>query len=267
MISHFISAFVMRKLKHNSTKAIAIVVVLQVIVTIVLTAALFVKCPTPDIAGYTVSYRDRTSSECYDDCFCQDQDFFPVCGADGITYTSPCVAGCTSSNISFGSDGPQAGYRECSCVSEVASSSFSATPGFCELKSECYMVIVSVLLICVTLFLGTFVVQPLLYTILRICDDDDRPVALGLFGAITKTIGLIPAPIYFGAAINSTCQFWRITCGEQGNCFIYDIDKFRYYFFGLTIGLSALTALFNAFARYTLPSALYSHIKKQPEHY
>ncbi|XP_072046314.1 solute carrier organic anion transporter family member 2A1-like [Amphiura filiformis] len=268
MMSHFLSALLMRKLKHDSEKAFSFVVVLKVLGAIIIAGCLFVKCATPDIAGYTVSYQERTSmadsSECYADCSCQDQDFFPVCGADGITYTSPCVAGCTSSNISFGIDGQQAVYNDCSCVSEVESSSFSATPGFCE-SETCYnMVILCLALIVMAVFTTSLVVQPITYIVLRICDDDDRPVALGLLSVVQKIIGIIPAPIYFGAIINTTCQLWKTTCGERGNCLIYDMDKYRLYLFGLLTGLFALSAVAAAFARFTLRSALQSSIKKQP---
>lgn len=34
---------------------------------------------------------------CNSDCFCSVSDWDPICGENGITYVSPCLAGCTSS--------------------------------------------------------------------------------------------------------------------------------------------------------------------------
>lgn len=38
----------------------------------------------------------------------------------------------------------------------------------------------------------------------------------------------IPAPIYFGALVDSTCLHWgTLKCGESGACRIYDSTNFR----------------------------------------
>lgn len=40
--------------------------------------------------------------------------------------------------------------------------------------------------------------------------------------------GGIPAPVYFGALIDSTCLKWAIKkCGGRGACRIYDSDMYR----------------------------------------
>ena len=43
----------------------------------------------------------QLTSTCNDLCQCQEQKYQPVCGADGITYFSPCHAGCTIANMSL----------------------------------------------------------------------------------------------------------------------------------------------------------------------
>lgn len=41
--------------------------------------------------------------------------------------------------------------------------------------------------------------------------------------------GGIPAPVYFGALIDSTCLKWSIKkCGGRGACRIYESNKYRY---------------------------------------
>lgn len=42
--------------------------------------------------------RGTLFSECNSDCSCSAEDWDPVCAASGITYISPCMAGCLSSS-------------------------------------------------------------------------------------------------------------------------------------------------------------------------
>lgn len=45
----------------------------------------------------------------------------------------------------------------------------------------------------------------------------------------TLSVGGIPAPVYFGALIDSTCLKWSIKkCGGRGACRIYDSAMYRY---------------------------------------
>ena len=46
----------------------------------------------------TISYdKHLVFTGCNSDCFCSVNDWDPICGENGITYVSPCLAGCTSS--------------------------------------------------------------------------------------------------------------------------------------------------------------------------
>ena len=52
-------------------------------------------------ATYSLS-RNMTginSLSCVAECNCNTSQYEPVCGADGITYASPCNAGCTARNL------------------------------------------------------------------------------------------------------------------------------------------------------------------------
>ena len=42
---------------------------------------------------------------CNSACSCSDQDFFPVCGSNDVTYTSPCHAGCKLFDPTVGNSG------------------------------------------------------------------------------------------------------------------------------------------------------------------
>ncbi|XP_041126787.1 solute carrier organic anion transporter family member 3A1-like [Polyodon spathula] len=64
---------------------------------------LFLGCETGPVAGVTADYINGTewnfprnlSAWCNEGCGCSFETLIPICGADGITYLSPCFAGCT----------------------------------------------------------------------------------------------------------------------------------------------------------------------------
>lgn len=40
-------------------------------------------------------YEDTTQRSCLDTCACKPGEFAPICTSEGVTYLSPCLAGCT----------------------------------------------------------------------------------------------------------------------------------------------------------------------------
>jgi len=59
-------------------------------------------------------------------------------------------------------------------------------------------------------------------------------MALGLVSFSIGLFGNVPCPIVYGAVVDSACLFWEETCGEAGACRVYDSDKFRFAFHGVT---------------------------------
>ncbi|KFP61925.1 Solute carrier organic anion transporter family member 1C1 [Cariama cristata] len=114
-------------------------------------------CENSDVAGLTVSYHgtkwltdyeQALFSECNSGCACSKNDWDPICGENGVTYVSACLAGCQASNGS----GKNTVFFNCSCVGtlESPSQSSSAVVGPCQKGNECpkmflYFLVISVI--------------------------------------------------------------------------------------------------------------------------
>lgn len=72
----------------------------------------------------------------------------------------------------------------------------------------------------------------------RIVDPALKSLSMGVFMLVLRVFGGIPAPIGFGALIDSICLKWgQKKCGGSGSCRMYDIETFRYLFLGLVCSL------------------------------
>uniref|UniRef100_A0A3B3VTG0 Solute carrier organic anion transporter family member n=1 Tax=Poecilia latipinna TaxID=48699 RepID=A0A3B3VTG0_9TELE len=211
------------------------------------------KCDNRPVAGLTVSYNGSASRHnpsqkynlvhsvyCNRDCSCSPDEWDPVCSDSGVTYVSPCMAGCLNSS----GRGKNTVFHNCSCASTSypPGSSTSARLGQCPHAKDCtrsftsYMAVSFVL---TAFFLLFFLFQ-------RSCITPDlKSLALGIQTLVTRTLGGIPAPVYFGALIDSTCLKWSIKkCGGKGACRIYDSNMYRIIFLGLITCLSGTSYFF-----------------------
>lgn len=212
----------------------------------------FMQCDNAQVAGLTVNYQGLPEvsyqvgslvSQCNSGCSCSIKHWDPVCAHNGITYASPCLAGCqTSTGV-----GKDMVFHNCTCVSEVAMppANMSVVLGQCPRKGDCdsmfkWYMGVSV----VGAFVSACGATPGYIVLLRSIAPDLKSLALGMQTLIVRTLGGIPPPIYFGALIDQTCLKWGTKrCGGQGACRIYDTDAFRSRFLGLIYGLYALSWL------------------------
>uniref|UniRef100_A0A3Q3L6C7 Solute carrier organic anion transporter family member n=1 Tax=Mastacembelus armatus TaxID=205130 RepID=A0A3Q3L6C7_9TELE len=192
------------------------------------------KCDNIPVAGLTISYNGTQTvssnskmlfSECNRNCSCSVEDWDPVCSDNGITYISPCMAGCLGSS----GHGKNTVFHNCSCVSASfpAGSSMSVRLGQCPHAKDCSRSFTSYMLNLFDLDLFCFSLSalPLSYivyfSVLQSCN--------GTYLDDVSFVGGIPAPVYFGALIDSTCLKWSIKkCGGRGACRIYDSDMYRY---------------------------------------
>ncbi|XP_054480337.1 solute carrier organic anion transporter family member 1C1-like [Anoplopoma fimbria] len=211
---------------------------------------IFIYCDKAEVAGLTVSYQGDSQlsynqqtllSQCNMGCSCSVKHWDPVCAYNGVTYASPCLAGCQTSS----GTGKEMMFHNCTCAAEMITprTNMSAVLGQCPRRSNCdnifkiYMALSA---------LGSFISAcggtPGYIVMLRSIPQDLKSLALGMQTLIVRTLGGIPPPIYFGALIDRTCLKWGTKhCGGRGACRFYDADSFRITFLGLITGLYCLS--------------------------
>uniref|UniRef100_A0A4W6E1S9 Solute carrier organic anion transporter family member n=1 Tax=Lates calcarifer TaxID=8187 RepID=A0A4W6E1S9_LATCA len=210
------------------------------------------KCDNIPVAGLTISYNgsgisygsEMLFADCNRDCSCSAEEWDPVCSDSGITYISPCLAGCLGSS----GYGKNTVFHNCSCVSASfpAGSSTSVKLGQCPHAKDCSRSFTSYMAVSVlSSFINSLGATPGYMVIIRCISPELKSLALGIQALVTRTLGGIPAPVYFGALIDSTCLKWSMKkCGGRGACRIYDADMYRIIFLGLITCLSGSAYFF-----------------------
>uniref|UniRef100_A0A672JKM1 Solute carrier organic anion transporter family member n=1 Tax=Salarias fasciatus TaxID=181472 RepID=A0A672JKM1_SALFA len=196
------------------------------------------SCENAKVAGVTLSYdsmdeisydKHSVFTACNSGCACSSSDWDPVCGENGITYVSPCLAGCTTSAGS----GKNTVFSNCSCVGVAGN--FTASTGQCPQKDDCNRIF--------PYFLALSVITSFIISLGGTCIKPQlKSLALGVHALATRTLAGIPAPIYFGAIIDTTCLKWgQKRCGGVGACRIYNTTAYRIAYLGLTLGLRTIS--------------------------
>uniref|UniRef100_A0A8D0CYM0 Solute carrier organic anion transporter family member n=1 Tax=Sander lucioperca TaxID=283035 RepID=A0A8D0CYM0_SANLU len=180
-------------------------------------------------------------SQCNMGCSCSMKHWDPVCAHNGVTYASPCLAGCQTST----GTGRGMMFHNCTCTGEMMTPgmNMSAVLGQCPRRSNCdFMFKIYMTFSVVGSFISACGGTPGYIVLLRSIQPDLKSLALGMQTLIVRTLGGIPPPIYFGALIDQTCLKWGTkNCGGRGACRLYDANKFRMTFLGLITGLYFLS--------------------------
>uniref|UniRef100_A0A8C8SV84 Solute carrier organic anion transporter family member n=1 Tax=Pelusios castaneus TaxID=367368 RepID=A0A8C8SV84_9SAUR len=200
-------------------------------------------CDVLQVAGLTVSYsgikqtsfpKTNLIASCNSDCSCVLSQWDPVCGDNGITYTTACFAGCKSS---IGT-GKNMVFHNCSCVQEPQSGNFSAVLGQCQRESCTKMFPYFLILLSACALILTLGGTPSYMIMFRSVSPDLKSFAVGIDTLCGRILGGLPAPIYFGGLIDQTCLKWGTkNCGGSGSCRVYDTKAFRNVYLGLITGL------------------------------
>ncbi|XP_071114023.1 solute carrier organic anion transporter family member 5A1-like [Haliotis cracherodii] len=262
VIGILIGGYLIKRLQLQPKGAIQLTLVLNGLALCGFTFFFFLGCDNRKIAGATFPYFNSTghkifeanlTSSCNQNCDCSPNHLEPICGINGITYFSPCHAGCTGSNRFYNQDNQYErmfNYSGCSCIMDQDRAQFDhevimsplATSGPC--KNTCEKILPFLILLVVMTFCVSGTQMPLLMVTLRSVGEEERAFALGMQFVIMRLFAYIPAPIMFGNAIDTACLLWKQKCRDYGQCLLYDIVQFRYKYVGIGAGLKIMGLLF-----------------------
>ncbi|XP_029303449.1 solute carrier organic anion transporter family member 2B1 isoform X2 [Cottoperca gobio] len=187
------------------------------------TPLLLIGCPTQKVAGV---FPQSDAMSCSASCHCPEEAFNPVCGSDGVEFTSPCHAGCMT--IETDANNKVTNYTGCRCSSGFAS------PHTCG--SGCSNLLLPfVALLGVTSFIASFSQTPSYMMILRTVPTEDKSLAVGVQYMLFRVLAFMPGPVLYGTVIDTTCILWGEKCGKQTSCQYYDLERFRQRFLGLQV--------------------------------
>ncbi|XP_035659224.1 solute carrier organic anion transporter family member 5A1-like [Branchiostoma floridae] len=248
-IGIFGGGFLMKRFNIQPKPAAALTLLCNFISLLLILTLFPVGCGNPSIPGITVPFFSDSSlgtvnltSTCNVDCGCPFEGYAPVCyQPEQLTYFSPCQAGCTQKSLIPGTKVNN--YTGCSCLTGSAGGSHGQiTSGKCS--SDCNMLPVFMLLLFIIVLISTTSQVPALMVTIRSVSEEDKPFALGLQIVFLRALGYLPAPIYYGRVIDSTCLLWQTECDSRGLCYVYDNIKYRHYYIGLCAGLKGIGFLF-----------------------
>lgn len=115
-IGIFMGGCILKRMELRPKGAVQFVLISNCICLFCYGLLFFLGCDNLKMAGTTIPYFNSTrgepfqvnlTSSCNFGCECRMNDVAPVCGNNGLTYFSPCHAGCTSA---FSSN-----YGNCAC--------------------------------------------------------------------------------------------------------------------------------------------------------
>ena len=234
-----------------------------------LSAMAFLAASQLSCEGLTIK-DDKCIAAAATDCNCGDVVFAPICAADGETaFASPCHAGCTSSKKSAadGFAGNRTFYFGCGCVAEGAANFrpwweedadgspplmasahsadiANAVEGYCPADCSSVLYVVLGLLGLASLITSSSRV-PNFICFLRSVEVRDKAASMSLVMGLLSLFALLPGPIIYGALIDSSCRVWGERCGKRRNCLVYDTEKLRHNFCGLTAAVLLVGFVFD----------------------
>ncbi|XP_070125213.1 solute carrier organic anion transporter family member 1A2 isoform X6 [Equus przewalskii] len=240
-IGYIVGGLIMKKFKITVKQAAHIGCWFSLIEYLLYYLCFLMICDNSPVAGVTTSYEgthqdlyvENILTGCNMNCNCPTKIWDPVCGENGLSYMSACLAGCETS-VGTGIDMV---FQNCSCIGTSGNS--SAVLGLCDKGHDCSLMLQYFLILSMTSsFIYSLSAIPGYMVLLRCIKPEEKSLGVGLHTFCTRVFAGIPAPIYFGALVDSTCLHWgTLKCGESGACRIYDSTNFRYIYLGLPAAL------------------------------
>ena len=159
--------------KKIKVEHLALCVFILTLIEVVAPPLFLLGCSSTYVAGANFDYpnsTDRTnfmlrnlSVSCLSSCDCKSRSYQPIC-SEGVTYFSPCLAGCPNEPNSNGS------YSDCSCLGQGV----NAFVGKC-LENCIQNLIISFLLLFLAVVILLYNTIPFIKLTLRCVADKDEP--------------------------------------------------------------------------------------------
>ncbi|XP_069106696.1 solute carrier organic anion transporter family member 74D-like [Argopecten irradians] len=216
-LGSFFGGFITRKIKLTPCKTLGLLIGLYAGNMILFAGGLILGCDQPELVGPNSRYAYSSgnhSAICSSTCGCKEEDFFPICGSNGINYHSPCYAGCESP---LGKGG---NFANCTCIPDGR-----ASAGLCE--SDCGMLYPFAIVSFAAGFIVALAISPSIVAKIRCVEDRDKSTSIGISSFFSSLLGFLPSPIIFGKVVDSTCLIWQKSCDSEGACLFYDNVDFR----------------------------------------
>ncbi|XP_048191137.1 solute carrier organic anion transporter family member 1A2 [Perognathus longimembris pacificus] len=247
-VGYVVGGFIMKKFKITVKQAAHIACWLSILEYLLYFFTFLMTCDNSSVAGITTSYEgnpqdldmgNEVLATCNAQCSCPTKIWDPVCGDNSRSYMSACLAGCETSV----GTGVNMIFHNCTCIQP--SGNASAMLGLCDKGPECsrmlqYFLIQSTL----SSFIYSLAAIPGYMVLLRCIKSEEKSLGVGWHTFSMRVFAGIPAPIYFGALIDSTCLRWGSgKCAKPGACRMYDSNKFRHIYLGMPAAIRGLSFL------------------------
>ncbi|XP_025194151.1 solute carrier organic anion transporter family member 5A1-like isoform X2 [Melanaphis sacchari] len=186
-------------------------------------AYIFLGCAEKNLHGqWNADKTWNLTMDCNVDCNCgKSMSYNPVCSFDqSTTFYSPCYAGCTKETII---DGIKT-YSNCTCIGGLGTAIAGMCPVDCGHDFIIFLVLMGIMrFLSSTGRSGNTIIQ------FRCVKKEDKSLSLGFSELVMCVIAFMPGPILYGTIVDSTCMVWGGDCGTNGNCWLYDGIRLKYY--------------------------------------
>lgn len=268
LIGGFFSSYV---LKWNAQTAKKYIIGVQIFILIIESSYFLVSCENSKLVGW-IEHKEPSLEGFYDvssvdeQCGCKSGKLDKVCPensgfeSEGLMYLTACQAQCQNyscigennvDNLEVDSHGCWKDYKEQDVVYNncfdygSGNHSLDMAKSFCEKpvctfgkNSHFYLVLLSTIGTLIQPFLAgaTTMVQ------FGACPPEEKVTSLAIYKLSNKMLGSLWAAKVIGWVIDQTCIVWaQDDCGNEGHCLVYDRNLYKWYYFGYTWVLSAVS--------------------------
>ncbi|XP_016147872.1 solute carrier organic anion transporter family member 3A1-like, partial [Sinocyclocheilus grahami] len=179
----FLGGLLVKKMNLSALGAIRLAMLVNIISTACYVSFLFLGCDTGPVAGVTVAYGneslgswEQTEAPCLSGCNCYTSSLSPICGSNGITYLSACLAGCTKTNLTG-----------CKCIGH-GDGPGTAMPGKCS-SPGCQQAFLTFLaVVCACSMIGAMAQTPSVIILIRTVSPELKSYALGVLFLLLRLL-------------------------------------------------------------------------------